>query len=264
MNILVVAASGNFFVKAWDVFVKYQPLLISGIINTLIAAFVGTIVGLVIGLIVGAIRAITMKSEVNDSTFVRIIKKVIFGLTSFYVAIFRGTPMMVQAMFLYYALLPIIGWTPMVAACVIISVNTGAYMAEIIRSGIQSVDAGQSEAARSIGMSAMQTMRHIVLPQAIKNSFPSIGNEFIVNIKDSCVLNCIAFTELFFQAKSIAGATFSFVEPYFVVGCIYFILTYATSILLGFVEKKLNNTKSSYPSSQTHEKTKISSVRGDA
>lgn len=250
MNMLMIAAEGNLLIDSWNVFIKYQPLLYSGIKNTLIVAFIGTLVGLLIGLVVGAIRAISINREASDSVKVRFFKKVAYALTSIYVAIFRGTPMMVQAMFLYYLLLPILQWTPMVAACCIISINTGAYMSEIIRSGIQSVDSGQSEAARSIGMTSMQTMRHIVIPQAIKNSFPSIGNEFIVNIKDSCVLNCIGFGELFFQAKTISGSTFSYQEAFFVAGCLYFIMTFITSMILSYIEKRMNQTKSIHPTSQ--------------
>lgn len=109
--------------------------------------------------------------------------------------------MMVQGAFIYYGLKNIVHWSPFTAGVFVITINTGAYMAEIIRSGIQAVDKGQSEAARSIGMNSVQTMLYIVLPQAIKNSFPAIGNEFVINIKDSSVLNVIAVTELFYQAK---------------------------------------------------------------
>lgn len=258
MNMLLIATEGNLLIDSWGVFVKYQPLLYSGIKNTLIVALIGTLVGLLIGLIVGALRAISVKREASDSTKITFLKRFTYAITSIYVAIFRGTPMMVQAMFLYYLLLPVLQWTPMVAACCIISINTGAYMSEIIRAGIQSVDAGQGEAARSIGMTSMQTMRHIIIPQAIKNSFPSIGNEFIVNIKDSCVLNCIGFGELFFQAKTISGSTFSYQEAFFVAGCLYFIMTFITSMILSLIENRMNQTKSSYPSSQTTEKAYIS------
>ena len=124
-------------------------------------------------------------------------------------------------------------------------------MAEIIRSGIQSVDKGQTEAARSLGMSSIQTMMLVVLPQAIKNAFPAIGNEFIVNIKDSSVLNVISVTELFFQSNSIAGSIFAYKQTFFVTALIYLVLTFTTSRILGFIEKRMNKTKSSYPTSQT-------------
>ena len=152
--------------------------------------------------------------------------------------------MMVQAVFIYYALLNVIHWDSMGAAIFVISINTGAYMAEIIRSGIQAVDAGQTEAARSLGMSNAQTMMGVVLPQAVRNAFPAIGNELIVNIKDSSVLMIISITELMFQAKSIAGSTFHFTETYFIEAMIYLLLTSIASILLNIIEKKMNHSSS--------------------
>ena len=149
--------------------------------------------------------------------------------------------MMVQAMFLYHALRPILGWSSLTAGIVIISVNTGAYMAEIIRSGIQSVDKGQLEAARSIGMTAFQSMMYIILPQAIKNAFPSIGNEFIVNIKDSSMLNVIGVVELFFQSSSIAGSTMSYSATFLITCLVYLCLTSIATILLNIIEKRINN-----------------------
>ena len=116
-------------------------------------------------------------------------------------------------------------------------------MAEIVRSGIQSVDKGQSEAARSIGMNNIQTMIYIILPQAIKNSFPSIGNEFVINIKDSSVLNVIAVTELFYQAKSVAGSLYAFVPTYFVVALIYLCLTFPTTRILNYLENRMIRKK---------------------
>lgn len=254
MNMYFMMATNNdgFLFQVWDVFVKYQSLFLNAIKSTLLVAFVGTMVGLCIGLIIGGLRAVTSNHDQTQKKSIKVMNNIIYGITSIYVEIFRGTPMMVQAMFLYYTLFaPVFRWTPMMSAIVIISVNTGAYMAEIMRAGIQSVDTGQIEGARSIGMSNMQTMRHIVLPQAIKNSFPSIGNEFVVNIKDSCVLNCIQFSELFFIAKSVQGTIFSYTEPFFIVGCIYLLLTFITSRILGYIEKRMNNKKSSYPSSVT-------------
>ena len=160
--------------------------------------------------------------------------------------------MMVQAMIIYFGVYDFgLHWDSFIAGLVVISVNTGAYMAEIVRSGIQAVENGQLEGARSIGMTSLQTMRYIVLPQAIKNSFPSIGNEFVVNIKDSCVLNCIQFSELFFVAKSVQGSTFSYAEPFLIVGIIYLVLTFVTSRILGYIEKRLNHKRSSYPASVT-------------
>lgn len=223
--------------------------MLLGVRTTLFIAVSGTLAGLVIGLIVGAIRAIRL--DFTASRTARVTKRIIDCLLNLYIGIFRGTPMMVQALFIYYLLLDVIHWTYLQAAVVVISINTGAYMAEIIRSGIQSVDEGQREAARALGMSNGQTMINVILPQAIKNAFPAVGNEFIVNIKDSSVLMIISITELMFQAKSIAGSTFLFTETYFIEAVIYFILTTCASIALNAIEKRLNQGKTSLPMSDT-------------
>lgn len=216
----------------------------------MIIALIGTGCGFILGLVVGGIKAIRL--DLTSSKASRIFKKIIDFIITVYITIFRGTPMMVQAVFIYYALLDFIHWNNFTAACFVITVNTGAYMAEIIRSGIQAVDIGQTEAARSLGMSNAQTMFSVVLPQAIKNAFPAIGNELIVNIKDSSVLMIISITELMFQSKSIAGSTFQFTTVYFIEAMMYLILTSVCALILNLIEKKLNNdTTVSLPMSST-------------
>ena len=239
----------DFLEKAYRLFTNNYQLFWYGIKMTLFLALLGTLLGRMIGLILGGVRAIEI--EPRDSRSAKVTKKTLHALIGIYVWFFRGTPMMVQAMFLYYALRPVLGWDAMTAGIVIISVNTGAYMSEIIRSGIQSVERGQVEAARSIGMNSVQTMIYIVLPQAIKNSFPSIGNEFIVNIKDSSMLNVIGVIELFFQSRSVAGSAMLYSETFFITCLIYLVLTTITSQILRLVEKKMNMPKTSFPASQT-------------
>lgn len=243
--------------EAWKILIEYWPLISRGIVNTLIVSLLGTVIGLMIGLVVGALRYICNQRERKEKNTVTILKKIANFILGAYVEIIRGTPMMVQAMLFYWGLKSSLQWDPFVASICIISVNTGAYMAEIIRSGIQSVDKGQGEGARSIGLSSLQTMQYVILPQALKNAFPSVGNEFVVNIKDSSVLNCIGFSELFLQAKSIVGSTFDYVTPFFVVGIIYFILTYATTFLLGIIEKRIGLPKQTMPTSQTMPKREV-------
>ncbi len=227
-----------FISNCTDILTTYGPSLWLGVRTTLIIAITGTILGLILGLLVGGFRAV--KLDFTASGAARFFKKLGDLIINLYITIFRGTPMMVQAVFIYYAMLNFIYWSPMEAAITVISVNTGAYMAEIVRSGIQAVDPGQTEAARSLGMSNAQTMFTVVLPQAIRNAFPAIGNEFIVNIKDSSVLMIISITELMFQAKSIAGSTFHFTETYFIEAMIYLILTTVTSLILNAIEKHMN------------------------
>lgn len=228
----------------------YAPSLILGIKTTMTIALIGTGCGFLLGLLVGGIKAIRL--DLTAGTLPRVFKKVIDFIINVYITIFRGTPMMVQAVFIYYALLDVVHWNNFTAACFVITVNTGAYMAEIIRSGIQAVDIGQTEAARSLGMSNAQTMFSVVLPQAIKNAFPAIGNELIVNIKDSSVLMIISITELMFQSKSIAGSTFKFTTVYFIEAMIYLILTSICAFILNLIEKKMNQDVSvSLPMSST-------------
>ena len=185
--------------------------------------------------------------EINDydSSVSRLFKRLGKWITGFYIWVFRGTPMMVQAMFLYYLLKPAFNWTPLVAGLFIISINTGAYMAEIIRAGIQSVDAGQSEAAKSLGMTTSQTLISVIFPQAIKNTFPSIGNQLIVNIKDSSMLNVISVTELYFQTTSVAGSNMKYIECFLVAAIIYLFLTTISTFILNYIEKRLNSEKQS-------------------
>ena len=238
------------FKKCLEILARYYPSFLLGIRTTLIVAISGTMIGLLIGLLVGGIRAIKLDKTVSSSR--KILKLIVDILARIYIEVFRGTPMMVQAVFIYYLVYTnIFRWDKMVAAIFIISINTGAYMAEIVRSGIQAVDPGQNEAARSLGMSSMQTMMNVVLPQAIRNAFPAIGNELIVNIKDSSVLMIISITELMFQSNSIAGTTYRFTETYFVTAMIYLLLTGISSILLGMVEKRINHTRTSLPQSDT-------------
>lgn len=232
---------GGMLSKSWWIFQNNIPMFWYGIKITLLLAVLGTLFGLVLGLLLGGIRAVRI--EERDKTIVKIIKKIFHAIVAVYVWFFRGTPMMVQAMFFYFSIRSVIGWTPLVAGIVIISVNTGAYMAEIIRSGIQSIDKGQIEGARSLGMTNTQTMMSIVLPQAIRNSLPSIGNEFIVNIKDSSMLNVIGVTELFFQTTSVAGSVFLYMETFLITCIIYLIMTSLATLILNWIERKLNTPK---------------------
>jgi putative lysine transport system permease protein len=229
-----------FIQNCYEILSKYGSSLLLGVRTTLIVALTGTAFGLILGLLVGGFRA--AKLDLTAGAAAKFFKKLFDILANIYITVFRGTPMMVQAVFLYYALLNVVHWDALTAAIVVISINTGAYMAEIVRSGIQAVDKGQTEAARSLGMSNAQCMFAVVLPQAIRNAFPAIGNELIVNIKDSSVLMIISITELMFQAKSIAGSTFHFTETYFIEAMIYLLLTSVASLILNLIEKRMNRT----------------------
>ena len=216
---------------------KYGALFLSGVGVTLLVALTGTVIGFIIGLLVAILRTIPVSSR--DSVFKRIPLKILSMLLSVYIEVFRGTPMIVQAMVIYYGSMQLGLRMPVLAAAVfIVSINTGAYMAEIIRGGIISVDKGQKEAAHAIGMTHWQSMVHVVLPQAVRNIMPAIGNEFVVNIKDSSVLNVISVNELFFMSKSAAGTYLRYFEVFFITACIYLILTFTVTRILRLLERK--------------------------
>ena len=217
------------------------PMFLRGAGVTLYISMIGTIIGLIIGLAIGIIRTIPLPENGPK----RIILKAVNGLLAAYIEFFRGTPMMVQAMFIYYGVAGAFGvqLNRLYAGIFIVSINTGAYMAEIVRGGIVSIDPGQYEAAEAIGMNHLQTMMNVMLPQAIRNILPATGNEFVVNIKDTSVLNVISVTELYFQTKTVAGNTFRFAEPYFITCIVYLIMTFTVTRILRSFERKLDGPK---------------------
>ncbi|MFC0273143.1 amino acid ABC transporter permease [Metabacillus herbersteinensis] len=214
------------------------PMFIRGAGMTLLISMIGTIIGAIIGLVIGVIHTIPMPERGAK----RSILKVINAILSIYIEFFRGTPMIVQAMVIYYgsALAFNIDMDILVAAFFIVSINTGAYMAEIVRGGIISVEKGQFESAQAIGMNHLQTMIHIVLPQVVRNILPATSNQFIINIKDTSVLNVIGVTELFFLTKSVAGNNFRYFESFFVACILYFIMTFTITRILRVIERKLD------------------------
>lgn len=218
---------------------QYGPLFLSGVGVTLIVAITGTLAGFLLGLLVAILR--TIPTSPKDPALKRIPLKILSWLLGVYIEVFRGTPMIVQAMVIYYGGMTVGVRLPVLtAAILIVSVNTGAYMAEIIRGGIISVDKGQKEAAHAIGMTHWQSMVYVVLPQAVRNILPSIGNEFVVNIKDSSVLNVISVNELFFMSKSAAGTYLRYFEVFFITACIYLVLTFTVTRLLRILERKMD------------------------
>ena len=228
----------NLFVKIMR---QYGGMILSGVGMTLLLALVGTIVGFVIGLLVGIVRTIPTPTTRGKRILLRIVK----WLLSVYVEIFRGTPMMVQAAVIYYGIAQLwhINLNRTVAALLIVSINTGAYLAEAIRGGITATPQGQFEAASALGMSHSQKMWHIILPQAIRNCLPSITNEFIVNIKDTSVLSIISVSELFFVGTTVASQTFEFFPTYFIISVIYLILTFSITRIFNLIERRLAGPK---------------------
>ena len=214
------------------------PMFLRGAGVTLWISVVGTILGTIIGLIVGVIRTIPVPEKGAKKGVLRVVN----WLLSAYIEFFRGTPMIVQAMVIYYgsALAFEIDIDRIAAALFIVSINTGAYMSEIVRGGIISVDKGQFEAAQAIGMNHFQTMTNVVLPQVVRNILPATGNEFVINIKDTSVLNVISVSELFFQTKTVAGNNFRYFETFFITCILYFVMTFTITIILRYIEVKLD------------------------
>lgn len=200
---------------------------------TLFISLTGTIVGFFIGMLVALVKNMSKDHKGY---------KVLDTIFSIYIAVFRGTPMIVQSMVIYYGSSQLMGLnlSPIGAALFIVSINTGAYMSEIIRGGIDSIDKGQFEAAQAIGMTEFQMMKYIIFPQMFRNVLPAMGNEFIINIKDTSVLNVIAVTELFFISKSVAGTYSRYYEVFIITSVIYFFLTFTLSRILKMIEKKLD------------------------
>lgn len=225
----------------WD---TYSSQFIKGAANTLWIALVSTVIGFVVGLMIAIIRSLDISKKAH---FVQwLIHKIIDFILVAYIEIFRGTPMMVQAMMIFYGSKLFFGidMSSQSAALLIVSINTGAYLAEVIRGGIVGVDKGQYEGAKSIGMNHFQTMTYVVLPQAIRSILPALGNEFVINIKDTSVLNVIAVTELFFVTKSAAGSTYQTFQTFFIACILYFVMTFTTTRLLMLVEKHMDGKES--------------------
>ena len=238
------AQLGADIAKLWT---KYGNAYISGIENTLILALVGTLIGCLIGFLCGILN--TIPCGRNDPPLKRFFLKLLRVIIRIYVEVFRGTPMVLQAVFLYYGLPYFtnnsVKFTSVwVAAIVVVSINTGAYMAESVRGGIISIDPGQTEGAKAIGMTHVQTMTSVILPQALRNIMPQIGNNFIINVKDTSVMFIIGFPEFFSAHRATVGASYLYFPSATVEMVGYLTMTLVASFLLRWVEKKLDGDSS--------------------
>lgn len=232
----------SFLNDVLNIFIKYYPQLLTGVGNTLLIALTSTAAGLALGLLTGVVRTAPM----SKNPVLRALHKLLNAIIAIYVEIFRGTPMMVQSMVIYWGYAFATGGDtlPLIpSGILIVSINTGAYMAEIVRGGIISIDRGQFEGAMSIGMTHAQTMFKVIIPQVMRNILPSVSNEFVINIKDTSVLNVIGVTELYYFAGIIKRQNFQTFQTYLVVCILYFILTFAVTRLLRWVERKLDGNE---------------------
>lgn len=226
----------------WIVYIalEYKDMFLQGLWITLYISIVGTLVGFIVGYLVGIVQDIKINKE--DNIIKRILMRLLKIICLVYVEIFRGTPMIVQGMIVYYGLLKAeVNITPVFAGIIVTVLNTGAYMAETVRGGINSVDKGQKEGAWSLGMSPMKTMLLVVLPQAFKNVVPEMVNTFLTNLKMTSVLNVIGVSELFLVAKTAGGTYYKYFEAYLVIAVIYFVLCFIFNRVFMALEKKLGN-----------------------
>ncbi|SFR90503.1 amino acid ABC transporter permease [Anaeromicropila populeti] len=230
----------NFF--EWLLFLvkEYYRYFLQGTWVTLVLSVVGTLLGFLMGFLIGIIQSAPVESE--SSVTKKCCMKCLKGLSVIYIEIFRGTPMIVQAMVIYYGSKQAfqgLNITSFQAAIIVVTLNTGAYMAETVRGGILSIDKGQEEGAKALGMTHFATMFTIILPQAFRNIFPEMGNLFITNLKMTSVLNVIGVSELYFITKTAANTYYKYFESYMITGLIYFVLVFIFTRLLRFAEKKM-------------------------
>ena len=226
---------------------KYHEMYLDGIANPLILAVVATAIGCIIGFVGGILQTIPYTK--SDSIVKRFFLKLIRVLVRVYVEVFRGTPMILQAVFIFFGLPYFTDnamqftnmWT---VSILVVSINTGAYMAESVRGGIISVDPGQTEGAKAIGMNHFQTMLHVILPQALRNILPQIGNNFIINIKDTSVMFIIGFTEFFAAHKAVVGASYRYFPSAAIEMIGYLTMTLLASFILRYIEKKMDGSSS--------------------
>lgn len=225
----------TFFVNVWTTLEKYYRFFLEGVQNTLIIAFFTVLFGTLLGILMAMAKLSGFKP--------------LKWLATAYIEFFRGTPLMVQLMFIFYGL-PMIGVTfpdvPFIenfqrfaAGIVAMSLNSCAYVAEVIRSGIQAVDVGQMEAARSLGFKKSQSMTLVILPQAIRNILPALGNEFVTVIKESSIVSVIGIADLMFRTNGVKAKNYKTLECLFIAAMIYFVLTFVSSRLISLMERRL-------------------------
>ncbi len=236
----------------WSIIQGYAPLFVKGFCMTLQVAVISIIIGTIVGLFLGMLRLAEVKQGPWKWPF-RLIKSV----ARFYVAFFRGTPLFVQILLIHFAVMPVLihpdngllisgelarilkqEYGAFISGIVGLSLNASAYISEIFRAGIQSIDRGQTYAASSLGMGYKLTMRHVVLPQAFRRMLPPLGNEAITLLKDSSLVSTIGLAELAYAARTVAGAYSRYWEPYITISVLYFAMTMVLAILVGRLEKK--------------------------
>ncbi len=223
--------------KFVEILIDYKGYVkvIEGLENTLKIAVLGLVIGIVIGTLIATVRVIPKYKT---------LPRVLNSICTFYVGFFRGTPMVVQLLLFYYVALPLMGINlPSVSVAIaVFGLNSGAYISEIMRSGIQSVDYGQTEGGRSVGLSFSTTMMKIVIPQAVKNILPTLGNEFIVLIKETSIVSFIGAADLYVAFNYIGSNSYEFMVPYLAMAIIYIVIVCLITVLIKFMERSLKKS----------------------
>ena len=232
---------GNFDKKLstfYDVLINQEAYeeVLTGLRNTMTIAVLGLIIGIFVGVIIATIRVLPKYKT---------LPKVLDGFCSFYVGLFRGTPMVVQLLVFYYVLLPLIGvkMSSVVVAIWVFGLNSGAYISEMMRAGILSVDPGQMEGARAVGLSYSAAMIKIVIPQAVKNILPTLGNEFIALIKETSVVSFVGAKDLYLAFQNIGSATYEYMVPYLAMAIIYIVIVCIITLLVKLMERRLRKSE---------------------
>ncbi len=229
----------EFFEQMVVLFEKYYPFFFEGVKNTLIIAAMSVVFGLILGIFMAMMKMSSIK--------------ILKWFATAYVEFIRGTPLLVQLMFIFYGL-PMVGITfpdvsfipnfsRFMAGVIAMSLNSCAYIAEVIRSGIQAVDTGQMEAARSIGFRYGDSMKLVILPQAVKNILPALGNEFVTVIKESSIVSVIGIADLMFRTNGVIALTYLYLPGLAITACLYFVLTFISSRLIAALEKRMKHDR---------------------
>ena len=223
--------------KFIEIFIDYKGYVkvLEGLQNTLLIAVLGLIIGIIIGTLIAVVRVIPKY---------KLMPRILNGICSFYVALFRGTPIVVQLLVFYYVLLPLMGIkiTGVDVSILVFGLNSAAYISEIMRSGIMSVDSGQMEAGRAVGLSYGTTMLKIVIPQAVKNILPTLGNEFIALVKETSVVSFVGATDLYIAFNYIGSNNYEFMVPYLVMAVIYMVMILIISLGIKIMERSLRKS----------------------
>lgn len=234
----------DFLYKMYKCFV-YQDrymLLVKGLGNTLILTFFALILGVILGVVVALIRVSWEKNKDDMMGMPKFCLKIANAIAKLYLTVIRGTPIVVQIMIMYFVILASTR-NKVLVGCLAFGINSGAYVAEIVRAGIMSIEQGQMEAGRSLGFGYVPTMRYVILPQAFKNILPALGNEFIVLIKETAVVGYIGLADLTYAGNTIGGNTYEYLYPLLAVAMVYLVLVLGITALINRLERRLSNSE---------------------